>query len=79
MSLLRESDYVQASKQNKIVNPRRASHGGIATSKKVRLATQDKSKKVFCRNCNKQNTPTAKICIQCECTMSSKPMRKKMK
>jgi len=41
--------------------------------------TQDKSHKVFCRNCNCQNTPTAKICVQCEVTMSPKPLRKKMK
>ncbi len=49
------------------------------TSKKTKLPTQAKSQKVFCRNCNKQNTPSAKICVQCECTMSSKPMRRKMK
>lgn len=49
------------------------------TSKKIRLPTQVKSHKVFCRNCNCQNTPTAMICIQCEVTMSSKPMRRKMK
>lgn len=48
-------------------------------SKKIRLPTQVKSHKVFCRNCNAQNTPTAKICAQCEVTMSSKPMRRKMK
>jgi len=48
-------------------------------SKKIKFPTQDKSKKVFCRNCNKQNTSIAKICIQCECTMSPKPMRRKMK
>lgn len=46
---------------------------------KTRLPTQDKSHKVFCRNCNCQNIPTAKICSQCEVTMSPKPMRKKMR
>jgi predicted amidophosphoribosyltransferase len=46
---------------------------------KVKIPTQDKSNKVFCRNCNKQNTSIAKICSQCEITMSPKPMRKKMK
>ena len=46
---------------------------------KTRLPTQDKSHKVFCRNCNKQNTATAKVCVQCECTMSPKPLRKKMR
>ena len=49
------------------------------TVHKQKIPTQDKSKKVFCRNCNKQNTESAKICIQCECTMSSKPLRRKMK
>ena len=49
------------------------------TSKKIKFPTQDKSHKVFCRNCNCQNTPTAKICVQCEVTMSPKPLRKKMK
>lgn len=79
MVYLTQSDYHNSSKKNNIVSPRRASHGGIATSKKIKLPTQNKSKKVFCRSCNKQNTETAKICIQCECTMSSKPMRRKMK
>lgn len=48
-------------------------------SKKIKLSTQTKSHKVFCRNCNCQNTQSAKICIQCEVTMSPKPMRRKMK
>ena len=48
-------------------------------SKKIKLPSQAKSKKVFCRNCNCQNTQTAKVCIQCEVTMSPKPMRRKMK
>lgn len=65
MSLFRTSDY-------KVKDQR-------VISKKTKIPTQAKSHKVFCRNCNKQNTPTAKICIQCECTMSSKPMRKKMR
>lgn len=65
MILFRTSDY--KAKNQQII------------SKKIRLPTQDKSKKVFCRNCNAQNTPTAKICVQCEVTMSFKPMRRKMK
>lgn len=65
MSLFKTSDYKV--KNQKII------------SKKTKIPTQAKSKKVFCRNCNKQNTPSAKICIQCECTMSSKPMRRKMR
>jgi len=48
-------------------------------SKKTKIPTQTKSQKVFCRNCNKQNTQTAKSCVQCEITMSPKPMRRKMK
>ena len=79
MVYLSTSDYHKESKKNKIVNPQRGSHGGIKTSIKVRLSTQFKSKKVFCRNCNKQNTSSAKICVQCEVTMSSKPMRRKMR
>ena len=65
MSLFKTSDY--KAKNQQII------------SKKIRLSTQDKSKKVFCRNCNCQNTQSAKICVQCEVTMSSKPMRRKMK
>ena len=65
MSIFRTSDY--KAKNQKI------------TSTKIKLPTQAKSKKVFCRVCNKQNTLIAKICIQCECTMSSKPMRRKMR
>ncbi len=65
MSLFRNTDYKV--KNQKII------------SKKTKLPSQAKSLKVFCRNCNKQNVPTAKICIQCEVTMSSKPMRRKMR
>ncbi len=65
MSIFRTGDY-------KVKNQK-------ITSKKIKFATQDKSKKVFCRNCNKQNSSIAKICVQCEVTMSPKPLRKKMK
>ena len=65
MSLFRTSDYKVKNQQ--------------IISKKIKFPTQDKSRKVFCRNCNAQNTPTAKICVQCEVTMSSNPMRRKMK
>ena len=77
--LLTKEDYIQSSMKNNIVSPRRASHGGIATSKKIRLPTQHKSKKVFCRNCNCQNTQSAKICVQCECTIKEPKLRRKMK
>lgn len=79
MSLLRKSDYQQESKKNKIVNPRRASHGGIKTAPQIRLPTQYKSKKVFCRNCNRQNTESAKVCVQCNVTIKEPKRRRKMK
>jgi len=79
MSLFRKSDYEKESKKNKVVSPRRASHGGIRTGTKVRLPTQCKSKPVYCRNCNKQNTESAKICIQCEVTLRNPPLRRPMK
>lgn len=53
MSLLKPDDYIQASKKNKIVSPRRASHGGIATSKKIPLPTQYKTKKHKCSQCTR--------------------------
>ena len=65
MSLFRTTDYKVKNQQ--------------IISKKIKLPTQVKSHKVFCRNCNCQNIPTAKVCIQCEVTMSSKPMRRPMK
>lgn len=49
------------------------------TIHRTRLPTLNKSKKVFCRNCNCQNTEAAKICIQCECTIKEPKLRKKMK
>ena len=79
MSLFRQSDYERESKHNKVVSPRRASHGGIKTSPKVRLPTQYKSKKVYCRNCNKQNTESARICVQCECTIKEPKLRRPLK
>jgi len=55
MSLFRKSDYQQASKKNKVVSPRRASHGGIATSKKIRLPTQHKSPNHQCSQCQRSD------------------------
>jgi CRISPR/Cas system-associated protein Cas10 (large subunit of type III CRISPR-Cas system) len=55
MSLIRKSDYQQESKKNKIVSPRRSSHGGIATSKKVRLPTQHKSPNHKCSLCERKD------------------------
>jgi len=53
MSLFRQSDYSTASKKNNIVSPRRASHGGIATSKKIRLPTQYRTTKHKCSLCTR--------------------------
>lgn len=73
MSLLRQSDYVNSSKKNNVVSPRRGSHGGIATSKKVRLPTQYKTKKHNCAHCPRTDAKqyhisekeTRWLCIQC--------------
>ena len=48
-------------------------------AKKTQIPTQVKSKKVYCRNCNCQNTESAKTCIQCEITIKEPKMRRKMK
>ena len=53
MSLLRKSDYAEASKKNKVVSPRRASHGGIATSKKITFPTQHRSRNHKCSHCTR--------------------------
>ena len=53
MSFLRKSDYQQESKKNNVVSPRRGSHGGIATSKKVRLPSQYRTTKHKCSHCER--------------------------
>lgn len=55
MSLLRQSDYFEESKKNKVVSPRRGSHGGIATSRKIRLPTQHKSPNHKCSQCTRKD------------------------
>ncbi|MCZ6581612.1 MAG: hypothetical protein O6761_00350 [Thaumarchaeota archaeon] len=55
MSLFNYSDYAHASKKNKIVSPRRGTHGGIATSKKIRLPTQHKSPNHNCSQCSRKD------------------------
>ena len=55
MSLLRKSDYQQESKKNNVVSPRRASHGGIATSKKIRLPTQHRTLNHKCSQCTRKD------------------------
>ncbi len=79
MVYLTLSDYLNSSKKNKIVSPRRASHGGIRTSPQVKLPSNLKSKKVFCRNCNCQNRESAKICVQCGVTIRKPKLRKRMR
>jgi len=79
MVYLTPSDYLNSSKKNKTVSSRRASHGGIRTSPQIRLPTQYKSKKVFCRNCNHHNTESAKMCVQCDVTIREPKLRRKMK
>lgn len=55
MSLFRKSDYSDASKKNNVVSPRRASHGGIATSTKVQLPTQYKTLNHKCAHCPRKD------------------------
>lgn len=55
MSLLRRSDYEQLSKKNKVVSPRRGSHGGISTSKKITLPTQHRSPNHNCSQCTRKD------------------------
>ncbi len=55
MSLFRYSDYSDESKKNNVVSPRRASHGGIATSKKVRFPTQHRSPNHKCSLCERKD------------------------
>ncbi|KKK80829.1 hypothetical protein LCGC14_2819560 [marine sediment metagenome] len=55
MSLFSYDDYAHASKKNNVVSPRRASHGGITTSKKVRFPTQHRSPNHKCSLCERKD------------------------
>ena len=55
MSLFRKSDYQKESKKNNVVSPRRGSHGGIATSKKVRYPTQHRTPNHKCAHCPRKD------------------------
>ena len=55
MSLLRKSDYHKESKKNNVVSPRRASHGGIATSKKITFPTQHRTPNHKCALCPRKD------------------------
>lgn len=46
---------------------------------KTKLPTQSKSKRVFCRNCNRQNPNSANVCSQCGVEMKEPRLRKRMK
>jgi len=46
---------------------------------KTKIPTQDKSNKIFCRNCNKQNKTSSKVCVQCDVTIREPKLRKRMK
>ncbi len=84
-SLLRKSDYINSSKKNKLVSPRRASHGGIATSKKIRLPTQHKSLKHKCAHCTRTDAKqysisekeTRWLCIVCVKKFHNKDSKEK--
>ena len=53
MSLFSKSDYERESKQNKVVSPRRGSHGGVRTGRKVKLPIQYRSKNHKCSHCTR--------------------------
>ena len=55
MSLFRYSDYYDESKKNKTVTPRRGSHGGVRTGKKVKLPTQYRSTNPKCSQCTRKD------------------------
>lgn len=55
MSLFRYSDYYDESKKNKVVSPRRGSHGGVRTGKKVKLPTNLKSINHKCSQCTRKD------------------------
>lgn len=65
MSLFRHSDYYKEAKKFREKTPRRASHGGISTSKRVGIPTQMRSRRQFCRNCQNQLESGSTRCKQC--------------
>ena len=73
MSLFRYDDYLQASKKNKVISSKRASHGGIATGKKVKLPTQYRTINHKCFLCPRKDAKKYTIspkevrwlCIRC--------------
>ncbi len=86
MSLLRKSDYQQASKKNNVVSPRRGSHGGIATSKKVQLPTQHRTPNHKCSHCERKDAKKYQItekesrwlCVICVKRYQNKNLKEKL-
>lgn len=79
MSFLTKQDYLNESKRYKSkdrTSKKRGSHGGLQIGKKVRLPTQMKSEKMYCRNCLVQleakKLPI--ICKQCD-KLNVRPLR----
>ncbi len=71
MSFLTRQDYLNESKRYKSkdrTSKRRGSHGGLQVGKKIRLPTQMKSEKLYCRNCLVQIEAygVGKPCKQCD-------------
>lgn len=85
MSLFRKSDYSQASKKNKVVSPRRASHGGITTSTRVKIPTQYKSQNHKCALCTRRDAKkfhislyeTRWLCSECTQRRQNKDVKEK--
>ena len=61
MSLFSYSDYTNESKKNKVVSPRRGSHGGIATGKKITLPTQYRTPNHKCSQCERKDAKKYQI------------------
>jgi len=82
MSLFSKDDYAQ--KKN-IKNPKRASHGGIAISKKIRLPTQYKTKKHNCAHCTRTDAvqysisekETRWLCVECVTKHTNRDVKEK--
>jgi len=82
MSLFSIDDYKQ---KNIVKNPRRASHGGIATSKKIPLPTQYKTKKHNCALCTRTDAvqysisekETRWLCVDCISKHANRDVKEK--
>ncbi len=85
MSLFSYSDYYNESKKNKVVSPRRGSHGGIATGKKITLPTQHRTPNHKCSQCERKDAKKYQItekevrwlCIVCVKRYQNKNLKEK--